>query len=86
MKTTPNKATALETFEARRDAVAKLARKFATAIENYDRQVSIAGDHSNWEHAGTLAHVEELMGRALDSLTGATVSTHAAARRTRTAR
>lgn len=83
MKTTAAKSTALETFEARRDAIAKLARKFAAAIDNYDRQVSIAGDHSNWEHAGTLGNVEELMGRALDSLTSATVSTHAAGRRNR---
>lgn len=85
MKTTPAAATALETFEARKANIAKVARKFAAALDNYDRQVSIAGDHANWEHAGTLAHVEELLGRALDAVTSATVSTHTAARRTRRA-
>lgn len=83
MKTTPHKATALETFEARKANIAKNARKFAAALENYDRQISVAGDHANWEHAGTLAHVEELLARALDAVTSATVSTHAAGRRAR---
>lgn len=76
MKTTPAKATALETFEARRDNLVKNARRFATMIEQYDRAVSIAGQHQYWDHAGTLGHAEELLKQALEAIASATVNTH----------
>lgn len=67
--------TALQTFEARRDNIVKNARKLAPKIEAYDRAISTAGDHQNWEHAGTMQMLEEKLAdmlRILDEVTANT--------------
>lgn len=80
MNITPTKASALETFEARRDNIVKHAKKLAPMIEAYDRAISCAGDHRNWEHAGTMQMLEEKLADMLRILAEVQATT---SRRTR---
>lgn len=75
-KTAKVEQTALQTFEARKAAIAKKSAKFAALLQEYDRAISgVAGGHQDWGHAGTLGNVEQLIDQALESLIDATART-----------